>query len=1284
MQVDARAPRSVPASPGQRALWLLSKTLSDPAVYNEPNVYRLKGPLDSEALTKAINEVVQRHESLRTHFRPQGSALLQLIEPELAIPVPVTDLSALPPSMRETEARARARDEARATFDLEAGPLIRVRLLRIADEDHWLLMTRHHIVRDGTSDVVFAQELSALYAAYRSDGSPPLAKPPAQFSEHALRQNAQLQRAGFAEQLTYWRKALEELSVLELPLDRARPARPSHRGARTSIAIDPRLTRALRELAHAERTTLFTTLLASLQVLLFRYSGQDDIAIGVPVAGRPPGFEHAIGYFTNLVVVRGDLAGAPTFRQQLARTAERAREAYRHQEVPFATLVEDLAPRRDPSRNPLFQVSLVKATDPGEKPELAGLEVEAVENGGTGTVKFDIDFSVAEEHGTVVLGVEYATDLYRASTIEGMVEQWRRLLESIVERPDERIARLRLLDDGSRRRAVVEWNATQRAYPGEASIAALFAAQAQRTPGAIALTDGGRTLDYAALSRRSRALAHRLRAAGAVPGRRVAVCIERSLEEVVALLAVLQAGCAYVPLDPTHPPERIAALLADADAAAVLAVEASARAVPAAMGPPLLLVDDSEEDAVLDSPAASSAGDAVYVIYTSGTTGSPKGVVIPQRGVLRLVCGGDYVKLGVDDVVAHLSNPAFDAATFEVWGALLNGARLAVIPRDAALSPAALASMLDRENVTTLFVTTALFHRIAQDAPQALTGRQVLFGGEAAEPRWVARALREGRPRRLLHVYGPTEATTFATWHEVRDVDEEALTVPIGRPIANTEVYLLDGELEPVPPGVPGELWIGGPGLALGYLNDPKLTSERFVPHPFSAEPGARLYRTGDRARYRDDGSIEFLGRLDDQVKIRGFRIEPREIEAALSRLPDVRQALVVMHGSTSDTRRLSAYVVPKPGAAPTPSDLWKELRRTLPEYLVPYGIVILEALPMTSTGKIDRRALPDPVDLAQGTNPKSPPDTLIERLLAEIWKRLLGLAHVDLRESFFDLGGHSLLAAKMIEEIERVCGVRIPVTTLFTSATIGELAEVLRAGVPTPEPLVALNNPGGLRPPLFFLHGDFAEGGLYCRSLAAALGADQPFWAVHPHGLDRGALPASIEAMAADRVAAIQREYLHGPYFLGGHCNGALVAVEIARRLIESGEKVPAVVVVDGAVHDDSAGFQIGASPDDEQPPSGDAPSTEGREISDELEAIYEHYKRIIAHYAPEPFPGRIAVLRSLKYRRANPALGWAAQEIQTHRIPGGHLSAVTRHVATTAACIRGCLDAAYGRGRA
>jgi amino acid adenylation domain-containing protein len=672
----------------------------------------------------------------------------------------------------------------------------------------------------------------------------------------------------------------------------------------------------------------------------------------------------------------------------------------------------------------------------------------------------------------------------------------------------------------------------------------------------------------------------------------------------------------------------------------------------------MLDAESTESEGEMNLPPSASRGDdPACVMYTSGSTGAPKGVAVTHRGIARLVCATDYLQLRGGDTVAHLSNPAFDATAFELWGALLNGARVAIIARDVVMSPAMLADALDRNEATALLLTTALFDRVAQDAPHALRGRQVLFGGEAATPRCVRSALDEGHPARLVHLYGPTEATTIATWHEVRAVDHDAVTVPIGRPIANTTVHLLDAHGAPVPPGVAGEIFIGGPGVALGYVGQPALTAERFVADPFDAPAGARLYRTGDLARDRGDGVLEFVGRRDRQVKLRGHRIELAEIETALVRLHGVRDAAVVMHGEASDTRRLAAYVVPVPDAVLAPEDLWRGLRRTLPEYMVPAGIVLLAALPLTRNGKVDHAALPDPDVMARQRNllQASPSDPL-EYAIFMIWRAHLGHANFGVCESFFDVGGHSLLAARMIDAIESACGVDVPLVTLFEAPTIEALAAAIRGTDRAQGAISSVVNPKGTRPPFFFLHGDFNGGGFYSRRLAQALGTDQPFYALHPHGIGGERIPDSIEAMADERLHALREVRPHGPYFLGGYCNGALVALEMARRLVAAQEEVPVVVVIDAA--------------------APGMPTTSSRGL-DSLDA---RYQGVMAGYAPPPYSGRIAVLHSDAMSDPRTREAWVpfARQVEFHPIPGDHFAAITTNAVATAGQMRACLQRA------
>ena len=1264
---------------GQQRLWVLDKLLPDRSVYNTPRVERLTGPLDVAALEKSIDEIRCRHDVLRTRFAVVDNEPRQIVAPPSSLPLQVDDLSAFPPEVRETEARRLAEAFCRKPFDLERGPLFDARLLRLDANAHWLLFNMHHIVTDHWSNSILSRELAALYDAFHRGLAAPLPALPLQYADYAVWQREWLQGPVLERQLEYWRGALAGLPALELPFDRSRPAVASARGGRVPFTIDPMLTSALKALGLREGATLFMTLLAAFQVLLQRYSGQDDIAVGVPIAGRNrPELEGLIGFFINTLVLRGELSGDPSFADYLARLRARSLDAYAHQDLPFERLVQELAPSRDLSRNPLFQISF--SLQNGPRPwRLGGLDVQAVEGIIESSAKFDLYLSVTESAGQLQGRLDYAAALFEPATIENMAAQWRTLLAAIVANPGERISRLALQEPSERSRLLAQSNRVA-PDPCDASVPELFAAQAARTPGSIAVREGTITLSYAELDARANQLARFLGAQGVSHESVVAVALERGIEMTVALVGILKAGAAYLPLDPALPTQWLASMLEDAGQPLVLTQERLLDRLPAGTERACCIDRDAADIARNDrsDPGTGvSGGDTAYVMYTSGSTGRPKGVVVPHRAIVRLVIGTDYLQLGPGDVVAHIANPAFDASTFEIWGALLNGAQLASISYQTLLSPAAFTRALDDAAATAMFVTTALFNQLARVAPEVFRGRDVLFGGEAAEPQAVAIVLRDGRPRRLLHVYGPTETTTFATWHEVRHVADDAASVPIGRPIANTEVYVLDDHREPAPIGVPGEIYIGGPGLARGYFGRPDLTTERFVRHPFDSAPGALLYRTGDRARMRRDGALEFLGRRDRQVKIRGHRIEIDEVEAALRRLPQVAQAVVLVHGDASDTRQLTAYIVLAPGMQATPADLWAQLRQTIPDYMAPAAIVMLVAMPMTPNGKLDRAALPAPGDLAQlRTGWHVKPQDPVDHMVAAIWEDLLGVRDVGITDNFFDLGGHSLLAAQMIDTIERTCGCKLPLTTLFAGPTIQDLTRAMRNSAREDRaPLVALNATG-TRPPFFFLHGDFTGGGFFSHKLARALGDDQPFYAVHPHGLIDPAVPDSIEAMAAERLPAVRAARPRGPYVLGGHCAGGMVALEIARQLMREGEEVCCVLMIDTVAPRPPKlvfpGVSLGA---DVKGPR--RRSTAALPVNDAPGSALTLYRDVISKYVPAPYAGRVVVLRPEKHPDTRPAMGWTTfvPDAETLLVPGDHHTVITRYLDATAAQVRSCL---------
>ncbi len=1238
---------------------------------------------------------------------------MQVVQPPAPVALPVVDLRALPAADREAEAVRLATAEAVRPYDLARGPLVRFTLVRLGDDDHRLFVALHHLVFDGVAVYrVFLPELIALYAAFAAGRPSPLPEPPIQYADYAVWQRQWLEGGRGAAQLAYWRRKLADLPpLLSLPTDRPRPAAQSFRGAQHPIALPADLTGALRALSRRERVSLFMTLLAAFQTLLHRYSGQDDLVVGTVSAGRKlPELEGLLGYFLNPLALRMDLGGDPTFRELLARARDVCLEALAHDDVPFDRVLEEVRPGRDAGRHPVFQAVL--ALEPPLPPlppgwDLTQMDVEI------GATKFDLYVELDERADTIIGRFMYRTDLFDRPTIERMVGHYRRLLEAAAADPGRRLSALPLLTEPERRQVLVEWNRTAAPYP-QVCVHDAFAAQAAARPEAVAVVHEERRLTYGELDRRANALAHRLQALGVGPDVPVGVCLERSPELLVALLGVLKAGGAYLPLDPGLPGERLEAMLAESRAPALLTRPGLLARLPAG-APPALCVDEVGCDACEAAPATAVTPDHLaYVTYTSGSTGRPKGVAVPHRAVLRLLFGQDYVRLGPAETLLQLAPVAFDASTFEIWGALLHGGRCVLFPGQVPTARA-LGATIRRHQVTTAFLTTALFNSVVDDAPEELAGlRQLLFGGEAVSVAHVRRALERLPGTALIHVYGPTECTTFSTAYRVAAAPAPAATtVPIGRPIANTQAYVLDRHRQPVPVGVPGELFLGGPGLARGYLHRPDLTAEAFVPHPWDARPGARLYRTGDLVRRRPDGALEFLGRIDGQVKIRGFRIEPAEVEAALVRHPDVREAAVVAREDVPGRRLLVAYVAGA-GRPLRPADLRAFLRRTLPPYMIPSAFVTVPALPLTPSGKVDRRALPAPgTARPDGERPLVAPRDLLEAQLAEMWEELLGLHPVGVQDDFFDLGGHSLLAVQVVRQVEALYGRALPLTALYAEPTVEGLARLLRREADVARAPVIRIHEGGRRRPLFFFHGDLAGGGFYSLKLARRLGPDQPFYVVQSLGQDGDGAPRSIEDMAAVHLLALRAVQPRGPYRLGGYCHGGLVAYEIARRLAAAGERVELLVLVAATpwvrfarlralgrrlepwlgparLHEAFARFRSFAWRL-ERLPLRARPAFVARELGRLVrraagesgaggDTTYDHYFRAVMGYVPPPYPGRIVLVWPEEEPGApdDPTQGWRrlVGGVDVLRVPGDHSTAVAAHVAALAERLRPYLE--------
>ncbi|HEX2207839.1 MAG TPA: amino acid adenylation domain-containing protein, partial [Longimicrobium sp.] len=1040
----------VPLSFAQQRFWFVERMGEASNAYVMPQVLRLRGPLDAEALRRALDGVVERHESLRTVFPLRDGGPVQHVLPGMRIPFLLHDLCGLPLPERERETRRWMRAEMETRFDLERGPVIRARLLKLAAEEHVLLLSMHHVVADAWSLDVLFDELEALYVAAREGKDAALPPLPVQYADFALWQRARLQGPALEGELAWWRDRLSGAATLALPTDRPHPPVQSFRGGTVSFDWGTELSAAVAEMARKYGATTFMALLAGLNVLLHRWSGTEDVVVGSPIAGRMPReTEGLIGIFLNTLALRTDLSGDPSFAELLRRVRETALDAFAHQEVPFERLVDELKVERSLSRHPLFQVmfSMISGA-PEAHGTFGGLEVEAPAPEDA-PAKVDLSLMVGETDGRLAGALVYATELWDEGTMRSMAGHLRALLAAAAADPSTPISALPMITPEERRTVVEEWNRTDREFSLEPAHRRVQA-WARRTPDALAVDAPDGRLAYAELDARATRLAHRLRRMGVGPDTPVAILLERSAAMVVAQLAVLKAGGAWLPLDPDGPVDRAAYML-DAARAAVILTRAGLRERVPSTGLPILEMDT--EAAALAAESTESPfvevhpGHLAYVIFTSGSTGQPKGVAVPHRGLANLL---DWYladeAIGPGDRCILFFSPTFDPSALEVWAPLSRGASLHVVPDALRRDPAGLLRWADREQITVWLAPTpaveAMLDALHHGAPRPRALRLMATGGEALRvrpPEWL----------RLINIYGPTENSVGST---TADVASSGAGLPsIGRPVPNHRAWVLDARLQPVPIGVPGELYLAGVGLARGYLRRPALTAERFVPCPFGP-PGARMYASGDRVRWLRGGELEFLGRTDEQVKLRGHRIEVGEIEAALLAHPALAQAAVVLRREGGG--RLVAYLAAGEGVAiPSAAELREHLRGRLPDYMVPAVFVPMEALPMTSHGKVDRRALPTPA-----TEPRAAarPRSGVERRIARVWEEVLGMEGVGLDDNFFEIGGHSMLVARMQERLSAELGREMTVVELFQFPTIAALAAHLDACARTAPPVGA------------------------------------------------------------------------------------------------------------------------------------------------------------------------------------------------------------------------------------
>jgi amino acid adenylation domain-containing protein len=1149
----------IPLSSSEARLWVLDRLHPHNPAYNLAAGIRLTGHIDAGALQAAFDEVLRRHEILRTEFNTIDGVPTQVVLPAARIALSIADLTDLSGQERELQLTRLAQQQAREAFDLMHGPLLRATNFRLSDAEYILVVVVHRIVCDETSAKLLLRELVQCYALFAKGKSPGSAKAP------QPREVSATQAPPAAEQVSYWKQQLAGApSSIDLPTDRPRRAVQTFDGAAQRILIDTRMLQQLRDLARDHGATLFTALLAGFNALLFRYSRQEDLVIGTPVSRRDrPDLENLIGPLENVVVLRTDLSGEPSFVDVLTRTRDVVQSAFSHQDVPFEALVEHLRLERDISRNPLFQIMFRlqdAAADAFQFPghTLIPFEVE------TGTEEFDLSVRSVTTGDGLAITFSYNPDLFNAVTIHRMIGHFKKLLQEAVADPNRRASQLPILSKDEEEEILVEFNRTSADYPRDRCVHQLLEAQALRTPNAIAVEFNGQSLTYAELDSRSNQLAHLLRSHGVQRENLVGLCVERSLEMVVSLLGILKAGAAYVPLDPSYPADRIQYVLEDAHVRVLLTQKSLLKSLSV---PETICLDPAWEFLTRQSSdpvgAEVSPENLAYTIYTSGSTGKPKGVQIEHRSVVNFLCSMQREPgLAANDVLLAVTTLSFDIAGLEMYLPLMTGARLVLASREQTYDGRLLMQLLEASKATVMQATPATWRLLFDSGWKRDSGLKILVGGEAL-PADLAQDL--ARCGSVWNMYGPTETTIWSTVHRIDGSDDR--TVSIGKPIANTQAYILDGNENPVPIGVPGELYLGGDGLARGYFGRPDLTAERFVRNPFILDPGARMYRTGDLARFLPDGNILYLGRIDNQVKIRGFRIELGEIESVLAQCPSVQSAVVVAHEDAIGGKRLVAYIVPSSPQEFSIPGLRDFLKQRLPEYMIPNAFIKMATLPLTPNGKIDRRALPPPEILETESVASNGARDDLELQLLNIWRKILAAPQLGVTDNFFEFGGHSLLAARLLSEVEKATGKVVPLSALFRGATVESLAQWIRTSSGTEHDPIAMKiQAGGEGLPFFALVAP-GEESLGYAMLARHMGSGQTFYKIQGYAPIVGQNPYTeqqMQTLATEYAAAIQSVQPEGPYCLGGLCDGVHIGERVVLELESRGQQVALFAIID------------------------------------------------------------------------------------------------------------------------
>jgi amino acid adenylation domain-containing protein len=1055
----------LPASFAQDRLWFLDQLEPGTAAYNLVRAFRISGPLNVNALTSAIGAVIERHESLRTIFESVDGEARQVVLSDVDVQVPILNLADLPESEREREALRIASEEGKRPFDLTRGPLLRTVLLQVSRDQYILVLAMHHIITDGWSISILFRELAHCYEAYASGREPELPELPIQYVEYAQWQREYITGEVLAKQVQYWKNKLAGAqTILDLPTDRPRPTTHSWHGATEELIFESQVRAALKEFAQSEGATLFMVSMASFQALLWRYTSQDSILVGTPTAARSQiEIENLVGFFVNTLVFRADFTPDVTFRDLVRQVRACALEAYAHQDVPFEKLVEELVPQRSMNTSPLFQVMFTFQNIPKQVFEISGLKMKELEFE-TGIAKFDLAVEAFEddEDDEFHCRFEYNTDLFEKQTILRELGHFRNLVNAVLKNPDEPLARIALMDEREREQTVVQWNNTATDYPRDLPIHSAFERQAARTPDATALVFQGERIPYWRINEDANRLAHYLIKKGVGPGNLVGVSIERSPELTVALLGALKTGAAYVPLDPSYPLQRLASTLEDTRAECVLSNNGIGKKLPDTVRNLIML--DSEAEPIRNesplNPAMNIMGlsrvERAYVLYTSGSSGRPKGVEGTHRGAMnRMRWMWERYPFKAGEVCCQKTNVGFVDSVWEIFGPLLAGVPSVILPQQAVLDPEELLQILAEQRVTRIVLVPSLLRALLEHAPnlEERLPELKLWSCSGEVLTWeLARRFRKGYPgAKLLNIYGSSEVAADVTWHEVREEEEEedaqgTVSVPIGRPISNAQVYVLDRNLNAVPVGVRGEIYVGGDGLALGYWQQPEMTGERFVSNPIAPERSQRLYRTGDLGRWRSTGEIEYLGRMDGEVKVRGMRIDLGEIETVLASHRWVEEAVVELSGEGAE-QRLVAYVVAGEEGTPSARELRRHVRSKLPEHMAPASYVRVEELPLLPSGKVNRRALAGLAGVALSDQGTVAARTEVEQKLAGIWAEVLKVKEVGVDQNFFELGGHSLLVLQVMARIRREFDVELGVRTMFEEPTIAGLAsEVERA----------------------------------------------------------------------------------------------------------------------------------------------------------------------------------------------------------------------------------------------